>query len=71
MDWHLALSSVLTGVLGVLGWLFRNSLQRITDLEKEIVEIRLTYVHKNDMRDFKDELFARLDRIEDKLNGNH
>jgi len=42
---------------------------KIRELEKDITEVKIRYVHKDDLKDFKDELFVRLDRIEQKLNA--
>ena len=37
------------------------------DLQKEINDVKINYVHKTDFNEFKNELWSRFDRLEDHI----
>jgi len=71
---HIA-SLLLNAILLVLGYFAKRTVEDMTgriakletengEIKEDLVDVKLHYVHKEDMKDFKDELFNRLDRIE-------
>lgn len=58
---------IINVLLGAVLWLMRETIvdlkKRISYLETELKQA----VHKEDFREFKAELFARLDRLEDEV----
>ncbi len=65
---------------GVLGWLFRSTHTRVSELERELAAFKLhcaeTYVTStalersiDSLNDTIQAVFSKLDRIEDKLDG--
>ena len=73
IDWQAAFNVVVMGGAGVAGWLLRTIYSAVSDLQKDVSELRehipTHYISKADMGAFKNELFHRLDRIELKLDG--
>jgi len=68
------ISWALNGVLLLLGYLMRTTIeankQRVDSLEntvkeqaKDIVEVKVHYLQKNDFSEFKDELWRKLDDL--------
>lgn len=68
------------GALAVLQWFLKNWVKNLEtsiesiqknqkDLDKEVQVIKETYVSKADMREMKDEIVKRLERIEGFLMG--
>lgn len=55
------------------GWVLRTLWSAISELREDLSELRehipTTYISKADITEFKHELFARLDRIERKVDG--
>jgi hypothetical protein len=72
MDLSVVVSLVLNGLLGIAVYLFKNSHSDIKEQLKEskieIAHLKETKMDKMDFREFKEELWKRLDRFEDKLN---
>lgn len=72
MDIFAVLSWVVNGLLGIIVYLFKNSHSEIKEQLKEskleIAHLKETKMDKMDFREFKEELWKRLDRFEDKLN---
>ncbi len=57
--------SALLGIVMMLVKMQNDSIQRrIEILEDQIVEVKEEYFRKEDFREFKQELWARLDRME-------
>lgn len=65
---------LLVNVLGGAAlWFLKESYteqkQKIKDIENILDRVRDTYVKKEDIREFKEELWDRLDKIEKQLHG--
>lgn len=58
---------IITGIMGVLLWFGKRTLdtneRRIEFLEKENQDIKLTYIHKNDFKEFKAELKGQFEEL--------
>ena len=74
------LNWILGGIGGLLGFLLNTVWQAVKDLQKadneltkKLGEIEVlvagAYVKKEDLTDLSKAIFAKLDRIEDKLDG--
>lgn len=68
------LTLLLVNVLGGAAiWFLKDAYneqkQKIKDIEAILDRVRDTYVKKEDIREFKEELWDRLDKIEKKLHG--
>ena len=59
---------IMGGLLAAVAWLSKtqiNSLQkRLTDQEAKIEQIKETYFKKEDFKEFKQELWTRMDKME-------
>jgi len=59
-------------LLTVLGWLGRQLWDAVADLRKDVKDIEINlpthYVSKNHMAEFKIDIDARFDRLEDMMN---
>jgi hypothetical protein len=66
MDTSLVQNAVMI-LLGVLGWFMKRTIdaqeKRIEKLEKENVDIRKEYLHKDDFKEFKTELRGMFEEI--------
>lgn len=56
-------------VLPILGYFLKGVMDQVKEQEKRLNSLPEKYVAKDDFRVFEDRLFARLDRIETKLDG--
>lgn len=73
MDWQSAFN-VAASALGVLGagilrTLWSAQVKLADDMAKLQQAIADNYVRRDDFRDFRDQLFAQLQRIEDKVEA--
>jgi hypothetical protein len=74
IDIVIALANVILGAYLKAAW---DSLKTLQDTDKYLAEklasveilVAGQYVHKNDFMKLSDALFAKLDKIEDKLDG--
>lgn len=77
-----ALNWLLTIGLAVGGWALKeytdNQAQKVKHLEElfealqnDLTAVRLDYLHKSDFKEFKDELWARFDKLETFLRSNN
>lgn len=66
MDEASVVLSIITGLMGIVMWFMRQTLadvkQEQKDQLKELNYVKEHYFRRADFLDFKDELFARLDR---------
>lgn len=64
----LLLSFVLNGLLGLGMYLMKNTNdfrnEEVKDLKEGLKKVQDTYFKKEDFREFKDELWVRLDKME-------
>ncbi len=56
-----ALSNI---VIAGMGWVMKSMYTEIKDLRQMIQATREDYVHRDDIRDFRQEIVQRLDRVE-------
>lgn len=65
----ITITFALSSLMGVVAYLLKLQVQQqkeeLKDLGDEIKEIREKYYKKEDFQEFKKELWARLDRLED------
>lgn len=52
-------------VISVMGWVLKTMYTEIKELKKEIQDTREKYVHKDDLKDLKQELLGRFDKLEE------
>lgn len=61
--------------VGLVAWMAKHMVQRVHDdlkehkeahkeITKELEKVKIEYVHKQDMKDMKDEILARFTRFE-------
>jgi hypothetical protein len=64
---------LFNGVLGIAMWLLKTSYAEVKEQLKQnsqaIDNVKDHYFKKEDFKDFKDELWKRFDRLEDRMNG--
>ena len=64
--------------VGLVGWMAKHMVQRVQEdlkehkeahkeITKELEKVKIEYVHKQDMRDIRDEILSRFSRFEDLL----
>lgn len=62
---------LFNGVLGIAMWLLKQSYTEVKEQLKEnttsIDNVKEHYFKKEDFKDFKDELWKRLDKLEDRI----
>ncbi len=67
----LIVSFVLNGLLGVTMYLMKlsheHTKEELKDLKKSVENVKDTYYKKEDFKEFKEELWNRLDRMESQL----
>ncbi len=67
----LIVSFVLNGLLGLAMYLMKNAhehtREELKDLKKSVENVKDTYYKKEDFKEFKEELWNRLDRMEFQL----
>lgn len=72
--------SLLTTAIALIGFLAKWMVHRVQkdldnhkqsheELTKEVIQVRLDYVHKTDLQAIKNEIMARFDRFEDRLES--
>jgi hypothetical protein len=75
LETSVLLNWIVTGVIALSGWALKNYAEtqehRIDELNKivlslsgQLTAVKLDYLHKSDFREFKDELWARFDKLE-------
>jgi hypothetical protein len=66
--------------IGLVAYMAKHMVQRVHDdlrehkdahkeITKELEKVKIEYVHKQDMRDIRDEILARFQRFEDILEA--
>ena len=80
MDWTLALFGVNV-IFGVIAWFMKNTISTIKEIQKtnvskieaiqnELTNVRITYVPKHELKELRDEIVTRFDRLEEYLHRN-
>lgn len=80
MDWQTGINAVFALAGALAGYVLKTTHEAMRDLQKaddeltdklQRVEVLVAgqYVHKNDMERLSTALFAKLDKIENKLDG--
>jgi hypothetical protein len=63
---------IITGLMGIIMWFGRNQIESLKDsiksLEEDNKKIHETYFRKEDFREFKAELWSRLDKMEQRFD---
>lgn len=59
---------VLTGVLGLMSWFLKGSIDRVATLEEKYNTLHDHYVKKMDFVRFEDKIEKQLNRIEAKID---
>ncbi len=63
---------VLTGLLGVVGWLMKSAIEDIRRVEKQLAEhkteVAKSYATKIDMLENTRQVMGRFDRLEEKID---
>ena len=67
MEYVWIIQIVVTLATGVMGWFLRELWSRIKHIDARLQDTRENYAHKNDIQIMKDEVVARLTRVEDLL----
>lgn len=59
---------VLGGIITLMSWFLKGALDRLTTVEEKYNTLHDLYVKKDDFKDFKEELWHRLDEIKQQVN---
>jgi septation ring formation regulator EzrA len=74
MDNSTILSIILNGALGVAVYFMKiahtQTKETLQHLREDVEHVKEKYFKKEDFRDFKQELWNRLDKMEEKLSQN-
>lgn len=73
MDYQVAFNLAMCGVSGLGGWILKIIWDAQVELRASSVELQRdiveTYARRDDFKDMIHALFAKLDRMEDKIDG--
>lgn len=65
MDWQWIANTVMTALITLGGIMIKYIHQEIRDLKKQNQNTREQFVHKEDLKEFKNDLNRRLDELKD------
>lgn len=69
MELTAILSSIGTLALGVISYFLKRTISKTDDHDKDIQDIKRTYVTKDELKDFKSEFKESLNKISDDVEG--
>lgn len=65
MDFLWVTQTLLGIIVSLMGWCLKTLYTELKEIKREIQDTREQYVHKNDLKDLKQELLSRFDKLEE------